>query len=82
MITSIINTCLGVSVSLNYVLHVFQKGRGAATATLESKLDQHMMGICHEPLLLVFLGVKNTYNSLDRSRFMGILSRYRLSTKL
>ena len=50
IINTIINTYLRVAISLHDSQHGFRQG-GGGTATLESKLAQHLAGIFREPLL-------------------------------
>ena len=76
------NNRLRSSVTLTYVLHVFIQGVGTGTATLEAKLSQQLVGMCHDPLFQVFLHVFNSYYSLYRGRRMGILRGYGIGNKL
>ena len=52
------------------------------TLTLEEKMDQYLTGLCHEPLLQVFLDVRKAYDSLDRGSCMEILRGYGLGYNL
>ena len=54
---SIMNNSLKAAVTLHDSFHGFIKGVGAGTATMDSKLDQNLAGLCHEPLLQVLLDV-------------------------
>ena len=49
---------------------------------MEAKLEQQLVGIVHEPLFQVFIGVRKAYESLDRGRCMEILRGYGLGPKL
>ena len=53
---------------LHETLHGFKEGRGAGTATLDSKLLQKLAGITHNTLFQVFLDVCKVYGSLDREK--------------
>ena len=55
---AVVNFQLKRSVDMNYVLHGFRKGMGTGTATLETKLMQHLVGLAHDPLFQVFLDIK------------------------
>ena len=78
MITTIINIRLRADIWLRGALHGFRKGRGAGMAMVEAKLAQHLEGIRHRQLFLVFLYTKKAYNSLDIMRCMEILQGYGL----
>ena len=54
----VVNCWLKRSVVLHNALHGFRTGREMWTATLESKLDQQLAGLAHEPLFQVFLDVQ------------------------
>ena len=43
---------------------------------LDAKLAQQMYGLVYEPLLQVFLYVRNSYDSLERERCLGLLRGY------
>ena len=55
--TSIIINQICYSVNMYDSLHVFRQGVGIREATMEEKLNQHLEGMCHEPLSQVFLYV-------------------------
>ena len=59
--------------TLHDTLHGFRAGRGTVTATLESKLEQKLGGIAHEPLFQVFLNVRKAYGILDGGKCMEIM---------
>ena len=82
MIINIINAHLRASISIHDALHGFRQVRGIITATLEDKLVQKFVGICHEPLFQVFLDVKKSYNLLNRTRFVEVLWGYGLGANL
>ena len=68
--TSIMNSRLQSSIVLHDVLHAFRQGRGTGTAIREAKLEQKLGRIVHKPLFQVFIGVRKSYDSLDRGRCM------------
>ena len=49
---------------------------------MEENLEQKLAGIVHEPLLQVFIDVKNSCEYLDRWIYMEILRGYGLGPKL
>ena len=55
---------------LHDTLHGSREGRGTGTATsiMETKLEQQLAGLAHEPLFQVFLGVRKAYDLLDREQ--------------
>ena len=79
---TIVNCRLQSSIVLHDLLHGFRQRRGAGTAIIESKLEQQLAGIVHEPLFQVFIDVSKTYNSLDWVRCMVILRGCGLGPKL
>ena len=82
-ITSIIiNNRLRAAIYLHDDLHGLRKGRGVGAATLEANFFQQLEGIYNEPLLQVFLDIKESYNSLEITHLMGFLWRYGLSANL
>ena len=54
---TVVNCRLKRSVTLHDTLHGFRAGRGAGMATLEEKLEQHLVGIAHKPMFHIFLDV-------------------------
>ena len=82
MITTIINNRLRMAIYIHDSLYRFRQGRGKVTDMLEAKLAQHLVGICHNPFLHIFLDVKKAYNSLDQTRCMEILRVYGLGKNL
>ena len=62
--------------------HRFRGGWGIGTATLEAKLDQHLMGLAHEPLFQVFLDIRKACGSLDMVRCLEVLIGYIMDSNL
>ena len=61
----VVNCRLKRSDVLHDALHRFREGIGTGTATPEAKLAQQLAGLAREPLLQVFLDVRNSYDWLD-----------------
>ena len=78
IITTIINNRLRTAIWLHDYLYDFSQGWGMGVTTLAGKLVQQLSGICHKPLLRIFLDVKKAYNSLDQARLMETLQVYGL----
>ena len=76
------NNGLWSSIILHDYLHGLRNGRGVGTETLEENLAQDIAGLCHAPLLQVFMDVRKAYDSLERGRCMEILKGYGLRTNL
>ena len=74
--TYIMNSHLRSSITLHGALHGFRQGLGTGTATLEAKLMQQRVGICHSSLLQIFLDVRNAYDLLDQEQCMEIIKGY------
>ena len=49
---------------------------------METKLEQQLAGVVHDPLLQVFIDVRKAYESLDRGICVEILRGYGLGPKL
>ena len=45
-------------------------------------MEQQLLGIFHEPLFHVFIGVQKAYDFLDRGRYMEIIRGYGMGPKL
>ena len=52
------------------------KLRGAYKATMELKISQELAIINQDPLFLVFLDLRQVYNTVDRSRLIRNLEGY------
>ena len=64
------NNRLSSAIPLYDALYGFIQVRGAGTATLESKLSQQLLGLCHD--------VRKYYNSLEIGSYTKILRGYGL----
>ena len=76
------NSRLQSTIILHNALHGFIQGEGTGTEIVESKLEQKLVGIVHEPLFQVFVDAKKAYESLDRGILMGIIRGGGLVPKL
>ena len=54
---AVVNCRMKVGFVLHDTLHGFIEGRGMGTATLETKLSQHLAGLTQKPLFQVFLDI-------------------------
>ena len=52
------------------------------TANMELKLVQELTGVDQDPLLLVFLEPRKSYDNLDRGGLLKTLERYRAGPKM
>ena len=49
---------------------------------MDARLKQNLAGIVHKPLFQVFLDVRKAYDSLDQGRYIEILCKYGLLSRL
>ena len=68
MVEALIYTCIRASLQFQDILHRFRDGRGTGTAIMDLDLTQELAILDHDPLLLVFLDLRNAYNTIDRDR--------------
>ena len=73
MVEAIIDTRLRESVQLHDVLHGFHAGRGMGAAILGLKLDQELPDIDQDSLLLVFLDLNKSYDTVDCGQLLTSL---------
>ena len=78
----ILNSRLQSTIILHNALHGFIQGGGTGTEIMESKLEQKLVGIVHEPLFQVFIDVQSAYDSLNIWICMEILKGYGLGPNL
>ena len=67
-VTVILNHRLTMVIKFHDNLHDFHSGIGTGTASIESKLLQHLMAMREEVLYDIFLGLHKSYGALDCSR--------------
>ena len=65
--SQMINQRITMETKYHKVHHVFRVGRGMDTASLESKLFQHITLIRYEVLYYVFLKSRKLYDAMDVS---------------
>ena len=68
VVAEILNHRLTASITFHNFLHGFRAGRGTGIATLKAKLLQQLEALREEVLYVIFLDLKNTNDTLDRSR--------------
>ena len=76
VVEAIIDICLRASVRLHYVLHGLCTGRVTGTVILELKLAQELSILDQEPMLLFFLDMRNSYDTVDCGRLLTMLEGY------
>ena len=76
VVEAIIDTCLRASISFHNVLHGFRALRGIGTAILELKISQELDSVDQDPLFLVFLDLRKSYDTVDRGRILTALEGY------
>ena len=76
VVEELIDTRLRSSVRLHNVLHGFCEERGMGTAILELKLAQELTSVSQDPMFLVFLDLRNSYDAVDRGRLLTTLEGY------
>ena len=73
VVEAIINTSLWDSIQFHGVFHRFCAGRGMGTETMELNISQDLSSVDQYPLLVVFLELRKTYNTVDRGRLVRTL---------
>ena len=76
VVDALIYTHLRASLQMHDVLHEFRAGTGMGTAILDLKLDQDIAIIDQDPLFLVFLDLRNSYDTVDRDSLIITLEGY------
>ena len=66
LVEAIIDTRLRASLQFHDVLHRFRTERGTSMATMELKLAQYVTKINHNPLLLLLIDLRKSYNTVHR----------------
>ena len=72
----IIDTHLSEIVCLHNVLYWFRAGRGTGVMILEMNMEQELARLEQDPLFLVFVYLKNSYDTVDCGRLMMTLEGY------
>ena len=76
MVEAIIDTHLRASISFHDVFHGFHTGRGMGTVILELKLAWELSRVNQDPLFLVFMDLRNSYNTVERGSLLTALEEY------
>ena len=71
-----IYTRLRASLQLNDVLHRFRERRGTGVSIMELKIAQELYRIDQYTLFLVFLDLRNYYETVDLERLLITLEGY------
>ena len=79
---SIIDTQIKAVVTLHDVLNGFHDNKITGTTIMDIKMAQELASIEQDPLLLVILDLKKTYDTLDCGRILHTLEGYRAGPKL
>ena len=69
----VVNWCIGEAVKFHDMLYVFRAGRGTWNASLEDNLLQNLIAMWEEVFYQVFLGLRKSYDALNRWRYMYII---------
>ena len=78
----VVNCWMKSSVIIHNALYGFRAGIGTGTATLQSNLYQHLVGLSHELFFQVFLDLRNAYDLLYRDQCLKLLRGYGLGPNL
>ena len=76
MVEDIIQTRINKAVSIHDVLHGFSVGRIIGKSTMELNITQEMVSVDQEPLLLVFLDLRELCGNLDSGWILKTLEGY------
>ena len=73
VVKAIIDTHLYFSIHFHNVLPRFRTGGGTRTSTMEINISQDLDSIYQDPLFLVFLDLRKSYDTVDRDRLIRTL---------
>ena len=82
MMEAIIDTRIKKAVTFYDVLHKFRVGRGMGTYIMELNLSQELESVFQEPLFLVFLYHRKSYEKLECGSLIPTLEGYRAREKM
>ena len=77
-----INTRIKTLVHFNNVLHGFFAGRETETVIMDLKKLQELKSVEQDPLFLIYLDIRKTYDNLNHGRLLQMLVGYREGLKL
>ena len=70
VVEALIGTHIHTSLHINNALHYFRARRGTGKSIMEINLAKDIASIDQDPLFLVFLDLRNAYDTLDRDRLI------------
>ena len=76
MVEDIVYTRLRASISFHDVLHDTSMGRGMGRDILDLKLSQELASSDQDPLFLVFLDLRKSYDTVDQGCFLATPEGY------
>ena len=71
-----LNRHITAAMQFHDTLHGFRMGRVTGTASLESKLLQHLTEMREDIIYEIFLGLRKAYGALDGERCLDLLVGY------
>ena len=77
----ILNHHLGMATTFHDILYGLCDGRGTGNTSLETNLLQQLETMREEVLHEILPDLHNTYYELDRERYHGILTTYRVGSR-
>jgi hypothetical protein len=82
LVSSIINRRLVDAIPFHDAIHGFRTGRGTGTAIIRAKLLMQLAQRQTKPIYMLFMDLKNAYDTLDRNRTLEILKGYGVGPKI
>ena len=82
VVEAMLDTHIKSVVQSHDVSHGYCAGKGTRTAIMEFKLLQELASVDQDPLLLVFLELRKSYDNLERWRLIQTLEDYGEGPKL
>ena len=79
---AIIDTRIKKAMTLHDILHVFGTGRLMGTAIIELNPAQEMASVDQDPLLLLFLELRKSYDNMDCGRLLKTFEGYEARPKM
>ena len=78
----VIDTRIKKAVTFHDVLHGFHIGRGMGTSIMELKLAQDLASVDQDPIFLVFLDLRKSYDNLYHGYLLQTLDGYGVGTNI